>query len=122
MEQIFATILQSPANIEFTVKVSYMEIYMEKVRDLLNRKVSLWNAKRFPFPDWCPNFLASHDNLPIHEDKVKGVYVKGLLEVYVSSTEEVYEVMRRGGNNRVVAYTRTYYKSSLIFCNDSRQP
>lgn len=30
--------MQSPANIEFTVKVSYMEIYMEKVRDLLNRK------------------------------------------------------------------------------------
>jgi kinesin family protein 5 len=27
----------SPANMEFTVKVSYMEIYMEKVRDLLNR-------------------------------------------------------------------------------------
>jgi kinesin family protein 5 len=50
-------------------------------------------------------FLASHDNLPIHEDKTKGVYVKGLLEVYVSSTEEVYEVMKSGGNNRVVAYT-----------------
>jgi kinesin family member 5 len=28
----------APANMEFTVKVSYMEIYMEKVRDLLNRK------------------------------------------------------------------------------------
>ena len=49
--------------------------------------------------------IAQHDNLPIHEDKVKGVYVKGVLEVYVSSTEEVYEVMRRGSNNRVVAYT-----------------
>jgi kinesin family protein 5 len=48
---------------------------------------------------------ASQDNLPIHEDKVKGVYVKGLLEVYVASTEEVFEVMRRGGNARVVAYT-----------------
>ncbi|ORZ00324.1 P-loop containing nucleoside triphosphate hydrolase protein [Syncephalastrum racemosum] len=83
--------MQSPANMEFTVKVSYMEIYMEKVRDLLN---------------------PSHDNLPIHEDKVKGVYVKGVLEVYVSSTEEVYEVMRRGGNNRVVAYTNMNAESS----------
>jgi hypothetical protein len=27
------------------------------------------------------------------------------LEVYVASTEEVFEVMRRGGNARVVAYT-----------------
>jgi hypothetical protein len=52
---------------------------------------------------------ASQDNLPIHEDKSKGVYVKGLLEVYVSSTEEVYEVMRRGSENRVVASTSKFY-------------
>jgi hypothetical protein len=38
IEQIFQSILMAPANMEFTVKVSYMEIYMEKVRDLLNRK------------------------------------------------------------------------------------
>ncbi|KAI9011942.1 P-loop containing nucleoside triphosphate hydrolase protein [Phycomyces nitens] len=82
--QIFDSIMAAPSNLEFTVKVSYMEIYMEKVRDLLD---------------------PTHDNLPIHEDKTKGVYVKGLLEVYVGSTEEVYEVMRRGGDNRVVAYT-----------------
>ncbi|KAJ2958577.1 hypothetical protein NQZ79_g5845 [Umbelopsis isabellina] len=36
VEQIFQSILMAPANMEFTVKVSYMEIYMEKVRDLLN--------------------------------------------------------------------------------------
>ncbi|CAO3617126.1 unnamed protein product [Cunninghamella blakesleeana] len=91
VEQIFESIMLSPDNIEFTVKVSYMEIYMEKVRDLLN---------------------PSCDNLPIHEDKVKGVYVKGVLEVYVSSTEEVYDVMRRGGSNRVVAYTNMNAESS----------
>ncbi|KAI9279499.1 kinesin heavy chain [Umbelopsis sp. AD052] len=91
IEQIFQSIMISPANMEFTVKVSYMEIYMEKVRDLLN---------------------PSQDNLPIHEDKSKGVYVKGLLEVYVSSTEEVYEVMRRGSENRVVASTNMNAESS----------
>jgi kinesin family protein 5 len=31
--------MAAPSNLEFTVKVSYMEIYMEKVRDLLNRKL-----------------------------------------------------------------------------------
>ncbi|KAI9252856.1 kinesin heavy chain [Phascolomyces articulosus] len=91
VEQIFASILAAPSNIEFTVKVSYMEIYMEKVRDLLN---------------------PSRDNLPIHEDKQKGIYVKDLLEVYVGSSDEVYEVMRRGGNNRVVAYTNMNAESS----------
>ena len=29
--------MDAPSNLEFTVKVSFMEIYMEKVRDLLNR-------------------------------------------------------------------------------------
>lgn len=38
IEQIFTSINDAPSNIEFTVKVSYMEIYMEKVRDLFNRK------------------------------------------------------------------------------------
>ncbi|CAM0140943.1 unnamed protein product [Umbelopsis sp. WA50703] len=99
VEQIFQSILMAPANMEFTVKVSYMEIYMEKVRDLLN---------------------PSQDNLPIHEDKVKGVYVKGLLEVYVASTEEVFEVMRRGGNARVVAYTSKYFDRNRIICYERR--
>lgn len=49
--------------------------------------------------------IAQNDNLPIHEDKVKGVYVKGIKEVYVSDTSEVYDVMRIGGDNRVVAST-----------------
>ncbi|KAG0259380.1 hypothetical protein DFQ27_004080, partial [Actinomortierella ambigua] len=36
VDQIFASILASPSTMEYTVKVSYMEIYMEKIRDLLN--------------------------------------------------------------------------------------
>ncbi|CRK23149.1 hypothetical protein BN1723_018575, partial [Verticillium longisporum] len=77
VEQIFASIMSSPSTIEYTVRVSYMEIYMEKIRDLL---------------------APQNDNLPVHEEKSRGVYVKGLLEIYVSSVQEVYEVMRRGGN------------------------
>jgi len=50
-------------------------------------------------------FLAQNDNLPIHEDKSRGVYVKGLLEVYVSSIEEVFEVMKKGQESRVVSFT-----------------
>jgi kinesin family protein 5 len=56
--------------------------------------------------------LASMDNLPIHEDKAHGVYVKGLLEVYVGSSEDVYEVMRNGSGNRVVASTNMNAESS----------
>ena len=91
VEQIFASILASPGNIEYTVRVSYMEIYMEKIRDLLQPQ---------------------NDNLPIHEEKSRGVYVKGLLEIYVSSVQEVYEVMRRGGTARAVAATNMNQESS----------
>jgi len=91
VEQIFASILSSPGTIEYTVRVSYMEIYMERIRDL----------------------LAPHnDNLPVHEEKNRGVYVKGLLEIYVSSVQEVYEVMKRGGSSRAVAATNMNQESS----------
>ncbi|KAI7903290.1 kinesin heavy chain [Cokeromyces recurvatus] len=91
VEQIFKSIQMAPTNMEFTVKVAYMEIYMERVKDLL---------------------VPTNDNLAIHEDKMKGVYVKGIKEVYVSDTTEVYDVMRIGGENRVVAYTNMNAESS----------
>ncbi|KAI5300318.1 hypothetical protein KEM56_002548 [Ascosphaera pollenicola] len=91
VEQMFASILASPENIEYTVRISYMEIYMEKIRDLL---------------------MPQNDNLPVHEEKSRGVYVKGLLEVYVSSIQEVYEVMRRGDAARAVAATNMNQESS----------
>ncbi|OAD07230.1 hypothetical protein MUCCIDRAFT_188822 [Mucor lusitanicus CBS 277.49] len=91
IEQIFTSINDAPSNIEFTVKVSYMEIYMEKVRDLFN---------------------PSSDNLAIHEDKTRGVYVKDLYEIYVANTDEVYQAMKNGSSNRVVAYTNMNAESS----------
>ncbi|KAI8996690.1 P-loop containing nucleoside triphosphate hydrolase protein [Gaertneriomyces semiglobifer] len=91
VESIFSTIFSSPPHMEFTVKVSYMEIYMEKIRDLLN---------------------PTSDNLPLKEEKGKGVYVKGLLEVFVGSVDEVYEALRVGQKNRMVASTKMNAESS----------
>ncbi|RYP75716.1 hypothetical protein DL771_002203 [Monosporascus sp. 5C6A] len=91
IEQIFSSIMSSPPTIEYTVRVSYMEIYMERIRDLL---------------------APQNDNLPVHEERNRGVYVKGLLEIYVSSVEEVFEVMKRGGNARAVAATNMNQESS----------
>ncbi|RKO94874.1 P-loop containing nucleoside triphosphate hydrolase protein, partial [Caulochytrium protostelioides] len=91
IESVFSRIFQASSNFEFTVKCSYMEIYMERVRDLLN---------------------PVNDNLPIHEEKNKGVYVKGLLEVFVGSVDEVYEVLRRGQSARMVAATNMNAESS----------
>lgn len=103
VEQIFDSIMQSDQTIEFTVKVSYMEIYMEKIRDLL---------------------LPQNDNLPIHEEKGKGVYVKGLGEFYAGGVRDVYELLERGGAARAVAATNMNQESSRshsIFCIEVAQ-
>ncbi|TIC00999.1 kinesin 1 [Wallemia mellicola] len=90
-EQIFESILTSPPNMEYLVKVSYMEIYMERIRDLLS---------------------PSNDNLQVHEDKLRGVYVKNLSDYYVGDAKEVYEIMRQGSLARAVSSTNMNAESS----------
>lgn len=53
--------------------------------------------------------LAQNDNLQVHEEKSKGVYVKNLSDYYVSSAQEVYEIMRQGGAARVVTSTSGWF-------------
>ena len=46
-EQIFRSIVESDPHLEYLVKVSYMEIYLERIRDLLARESyassSIWS-------------------------------------------------------------------------------
>ncbi|KAF9792784.1 kinesin heavy chain [Thelephora terrestris] len=90
-EQIFQSILESESHLEYVVKVSYMEIYLERIRDLL---------------------APQNDNLQIHEEKSKGIYVKNLSDFYVSNAREVYEIMRQGGSARAVSSTNMNAESS----------
>lgn len=66
---VFNRIETASENIEFTVKLSMIEIYMEKIKDLLD---------------------TGKDNLKIHEDKTKGVYIADVTETYVAEELEVY--------------------------------
>lgn len=59
-----------------------------------------------------PINTAHNDNLQIHEDKAKGVYVKGLSDFYVGGQDDVYEIMRQGGNARAVSSTNMNAESS----------
>ncbi len=58
---LFLGVGKADASIEFTVKVAYIEIYMEKIRDLLDN----YHAKT---------------NLSVREDPTTGVYVAGVTE------------------------------------------
>uniref|UniRef100_A0A8D3DM64 Kinesin-like protein n=1 Tax=Scophthalmus maximus TaxID=52904 RepID=A0A8D3DM64_SCOMX len=88
---IFDHIYSMDENLEFHIKVSYFEIYLDKIRDLLD---------------------VSKTNLAVHEDKNRVPYVKGCTERFVSSPEEVMDVIDEGKDNRHVAVTNMNEHSS----------
>ncbi|CDW78393.1 kinesin motor domain containing protein [Stylonychia lemnae] len=88
---LFKQIEKADSALEFNIKCSYMEIYMEKIQDLLDPK---------------------KNNLQVKEEKGKGIYVADATEVYVTTPEEMFEVMRAGSKNRSIAATRMNEKSS----------
>jgi kinesin family protein 5 len=77
---------QADEGMEFSVVVSFVEIYQEKVRDLLD---------------------VSKDDLKLGEHGLNGtsVYVKDVTAFAVLSEEEVFDIMRQGAANRAVAAT-----------------
>lgn len=44
--------------------------------------------------------VARKSNLQIKEDKIKGIFVQDATEVYVSSSEQMMQVMKTGAENR----------------------
>ncbi|XGW16692.1 hypothetical protein V3C99_001833 [Haemonchus contortus] len=91
VQDIFNHIYTMDTELEFHIKVSYFEIYNEKIRDLLDpEKV----------------------NLSIHEDKNRVPYVKGATERFVGSPDEVLQTIEDGKSNRMVAVTNMNEHSS----------
>ncbi|XP_018415137.1 PREDICTED: kinesin-like protein KIF13A isoform X3 [Nanorana parkeri] len=77
----------------FKVEVSYMEIYNEKVRDLLDPK-------------------GSRHSLKVREHKVLGPYVDGLSQLAVTTFEDIESLMSEGNKSRTVAATNMNEESS----------
>ncbi|KAK0145340.1 Kinesin-1 heavy chain [Merluccius polli] len=91
VQDIFNYIYSMDENLEFHIKVSYFEIYLDKIRDLMD---------------------VSKTNLSVHEDKNRVPYVKGASERFVCSPEEVMDAIDEGKNNRSVAVTNMNEHSS----------
>ncbi|THD19579.1 Kinesin protein [Fasciola hepatica] len=98
IEDIFLHIEKMDDNLEFLIKVehiqfgvSYFELYMEKIKDLLD---------------------ISKTNLPIHETKDRMAYVKGVTERFVSCADDVLDVLDEGKMNRHVSVTNMNEHSS----------
>lgn len=91
VNDIFNYIYSMDANVEFHIKVSYFEIYLDKIRDLLD---------------------VSKTNLSVHEDKNRVPFVKGATERFVSCPEDVMEIIDEGKSNRHIAVTNMNEHSS----------
>jgi kinesin family member 5 len=88
---VFNRIRLTYSKIEFQVKLSFCEIYMEKIKDLLD---------------------PTKTNLKIHEEKTRGVYIADLTEQYITNETELFELMKIGNKNREVGYTNMNSVSS----------
>jgi len=40
------------------------------------------------------------ENLKIREDKIKGIYIDGVFESYISNEKDIYELLSNGNSNR----------------------
>ena len=87
---IFLSISQEDR--QFTVRVSYLEIYNEAIRDLLAKNVD--------------------NKLDLKENKDKGVYVKDLTTCIVKTITQIEEYMEKGNLNRKTGETAMNKDSS----------
>ncbi|BFF97454.1 kinesin-like protein KIF3A [Drosophila madeirensis] len=89
---IFGHIAKARENQKFLVRVSYMEIYNEEVRDLLGKDVS--------------------KSLEVKERPDIGVFVKDLSGYVVHNADDLENIMRLGNKNRAVGATKMNQESS----------
>jgi kinesin family protein 18/19 len=79
------------SNREYTVKLWYLEIYNENIRDL----------------------LSNNDNyLDLREDPNKGIIVSGITELNASSSEKILNILKKGNKNRTTEATNANETSS----------
>ncbi|CAK5078563.1 unnamed protein product [Meloidogyne enterolobii] len=92
LQQIFSEL---GVDIDYTVRVSFVELYNEQIFDLLSRSEN-----------------SQLESLRIFDDKEKGVSIIGAEEVIVLSLKEVYDLLRRGAEKRRTATTLMNMTSS----------
>ncbi|CAI2383570.1 unnamed protein product [Moneuplotes crassus] len=84
--------LNSKNNVQYKIKISYLEVYNEQIRDLLREDKGI--------------------NLIILEDAQHGMTVPGLKECEVKSSSEVLSLINKGNNRRTMASTHSNRFSS----------
>ena len=90
LNELFNKIKSYPER-EYTVKLWYLEIYNENIRDLL---------------------VNNSDNLELREDPNKGLIVNGITEIIPKSSEHILNILKKGNKNRTTESTNANETSS----------
>ncbi|KAF4713297.1 hypothetical protein FOZ63_034056 [Perkinsus olseni] len=91
VDTLFEEAETAPEDIEYTIRISLVEIYNERIRDLMD---------------------LSKDHLKIKEDPRKGVFIAGVTERYINNKELIFEILKEGHANRTAAVTNMNEHSS----------
>ncbi|GKC43876.1 kinesin-like protein KIN-1 [Tanacetum coccineum] len=92
VDELFEAINLCDDTTTYKIKLSMVEIYMERVRDL---------------------FDLSKDNIQIKEQKGHGILLSGVTEMLISDGEEALKFLSSGIANRAVGETRISLSLSL---------
>ncbi|KAJ4719518.1 Kinesin-like protein [Melia azedarach] len=95
VDGLFEYIKSSDESVKYMIKLSMVEIYMEKVRDL---------------------FDLSKDNIQLKESRVQGILLSGVTEISVFNSGEALQNLASGIANRAVGETQMNMASSRSHC------
>ena len=90
LAEVFSAVAADPAH-EYTVVMSYIQIYMELIQDLLRPE---------------------SENLQIRENERGGVFVGGVAQREVTTIEQCLALLQQGDRNRTTAFTALNASSS----------
>mmetsp|Transcript_27435 Transcript_27435/g.20590 ORF Transcript_27435/g.20590 Transcript_27435/m.20590 type:complete len:131 (+) Transcript_27435:317-709(+) len=79
LKELFMRMKEFTLDRSYNIRVSFLEIYNEQIRDLI---------------------MVSSEILDLREDPVKGVCVAGLSEIEVDTPEEILDLLIFGNKNR----------------------
>ena len=79
LKELFLKMQSFELDRKYNIRVSFLEIYNENIRDLI---------------------MVSTDFLDLREDPLKGVCVAGLSEIEVDTPEEILDLLIFGNRNR----------------------
>lgn len=79
IQDLFDEIDKVSMDKEYQLKISYIEVYNELIRDLLNSR---------------------NKNLDLREDPTRGITVAGVTEIMTTNTDEIMYLLREGNKQR----------------------